>query len=211
MTDLLLTLRALIRDELRSLRLGDLAVITSVFPHADGDTHNYEVNVRLREGELELRQVPMCTPHVGMAGTPAVGELVLVTYVGGDANRPVVLGRLYSDEHNPPAHAEGEWTVRSPLGGQTHVTLDKDGSVIAAAGGTRVTLKKDGEVHIEGAADLKVKVAGKATVECEAATINASGEINLGEGGSGVITHMSHKCFFTGAPLVPSMTVKAKG
>ena len=105
MTDVVTLMRALIREELRALRLGDLGVVTSVFPHADGDAHNYECNVRLREGELELRKVPIATPHIGLVSTPRVGDLVLLSYVGGDPNRPIVAGRLYSEQAPPPVHA----------------------------------------------------------------------------------------------------------
>jgi hypothetical protein len=38
--------------------------------------------VQLREGGLELRKVPIATPHVGMASAPQVGDLVLLNYVG---------------------------------------------------------------------------------------------------------------------------------
>ena len=40
--------------------------------------------MKLREGELELRKVPIATPHVGMVSAPAVGDLVMLTYVGGE-------------------------------------------------------------------------------------------------------------------------------
>ena len=77
MTELMHILRALVRDELRSLRLGDVGVITSIFPHAEGDTHNYEVNVKLRDAERELRQLgslqarrPPVEPRPGDARLP---------------------------------------------------------------------------------------------------------------------------------------------
>ena len=116
MSDIVSIIQAIVRDELKSLRLGDLAVVTSVFPHAeDSDGHNYECNVKLREGNLELRRVPIATPHIGMASAPRVGDLVLISYVRGDPNRPIVQGRLYSDEANPPLHEENEWRIEAPL------------------------------------------------------------------------------------------------
>ena len=45
-------------------------------------------------------------------------------------------------------------------------------------------------------------------VDCE---IDASGKVDLGTGGAGVITEATHHCYFTGAPLVGSKDVKAKG
>lgn len=210
MSEVLTVLRALIRDELRMLRLGEIGVVTSIFPHKAGDDHNHECNVRLRESEVELRQVPICTPHVGMVSAPEEGDLVLITYVDGDANRPVVVGRLYSKDRRPPEHEAGEWHVESPLDAKTSLTIDKDGAIRAKAGSTSLVLHADGSVELEGPEDLAVKVNGSATVKCSDATIDASGNIALGQGGSGVITVMSHKCYFTGAPLVGSVTVSAK-
>lgn len=225
MSQLVPLLRALIRDEMASLRLGEVGVVSAIFPHAKGDNANYECSLKLRDSGLELTQVPMCTPHIGMASTPRVGDLVLVTYINGDSNNPVVIGRLHSDKAPPPDHAEGAWHVESPYQGQTSLTLAADGAVQVKAGKTTLTLKHDGAVEIVGEAvlDLKVKgaiqitgeaaaeikVSGSATVEAASVTVKA-GTIDLGEGGSGVITQMSHKCYFTGAPLIPSVSVKAK-
>ena len=212
MSELIPLLRAIIQDELRALRLGDVGVVSKNEPHTgDGDAHNHTCDVKLRDQDVDLKKVPICAPHLGVISAPQVGELVLLSYVGGDPSRPIVIGRLYSDEFRPPLHEEKEWRVQVPLGEKTEIAIDKDASVIAASGDTKVTLKKDGSVEIEGKEDLKVKVSGNVQIECADATIKASGNISLGEGGGGVITTMSHKCFYTGAPLVGSQTVTAKG
>ncbi|MEF8706867.1 MAG: phage baseplate assembly protein V [Candidatus Accumulibacter sp. UW27] len=205
MNDPIAIIRAVVRDELRALRLGDLAVVTSVFPHTrDSDTHNHYCNVKLREGDLELRKVPIATPHVGMVSTPAVGDLVLLSYVGGDANRAVIVGRLYSDQARPPLHQENEWRIEAPRHGQTSLAIDPQGALVLTTGKTVLTLHPDDRVEITGETDLKVTVKGNVT-------LNALGKIDLGLDGGGVITDMTHKCYFTGAPLVGSTTVKAKG
>lgn len=226
MSDLIPVLRALIRDELRQLQLGEIGVVTAIFPHSPGDTHNYECSLRLRDGTLELRQVPMCTPHIGQASAPRVGDLVLVTYLHGDPNQPVVLGRLYSDEAPPPPHAEGAWHVSSPYTGQTSLTLAADGTVRLKSGETTVTMFQGGDIEIESAKDLKVnvkgairvqsgtsaaiEVSGDATVTAASVTVKAD-SIELGEGGAGVVTTMTHPaCLFTGAPFKGSSIVKAK-
>jgi phage baseplate assembly protein gpV len=212
MTDAVEAIRAIVRDELAALRLPDLAVVTSVFAHSgDDDGHNHECNVQLREGSLELRKVPIATPHVGMVSAPAVGDLVLLAYVGGDPNRAIVVGRLYSEKANPPKHEENEWRVEAPLAGTSSIAIDKDGSVVVSAGKTIVTVKKDGAIEVAGEADVKIEVKGKVELKCTDCKIDASGNIDLGDGGAGVITEASHKCYFTGKALVPSKTVKAKG
>ena len=212
MTDVVSIIRAIVRDELAAVRLPDIAVVTSAFPHtSDSDKHNHECSVRLREGSLELRRVPIATPHVGMVSAPQEGELVLVSYIGGDPNRPVVAGRFYSEKAAPPLHEAKEFRLAAPFGGTTSIAIDKDESVVVTAGKTIVTVKKDGAVEIKGEADLKIDLKGKVEVKCTDAKIDASGNIDLGDGGAGVITEASHKCDFTGRALVPSKTDKAKG
>jgi len=204
-------IRAIVRDELKSLRLGDLAIVTSVFPHAEGDENNYECSVKLREGDLELRRVPMATPHMGMVSVPNVGDLVLLSYVGADPNRPIVVGRLYSDKANPPEHDENEWRLKYPFEGETEIAIDKEEAIVLTAGKTVVTVEKDGAVQITGETDLQIEVKGNVDLKCSDCKIDASGNVELGSGGAGVITEDSHKCFFTGAPLMGSKSVKAKG
>jgi phage baseplate assembly protein gpV len=211
MSDMIDIIRAVVRDELRALRLGDLAVVQDVFPHADGDAHNHECNVKLREGELELRKVPIATPHIGMVSTPRVGDLVLISYVGGDPNRPIIIGRLYTDEAAPPVHEKDEWRVHAPHGGEASIAIDKDQSVVITAGGTTVTIKKSDVVAVKTKKDLTVEADGNVQLKCQDCRIEAAGNIDLGDGGGGVITDKSHKCYYTGAPLVGSTTVKAKG
>jgi phage baseplate assembly protein gpV len=211
MNQLMSILRAVVRDELKALRLGDLAVVTAVYPHSDdGDAHNHECDVRLREGTLELKRVPLATSHVGMVSPPREGDLVLLSYVGGDPNRPIAVGRLYSDQARPPKHKADEWRVESPPGG-TSLALDSEGSFIVTAGETVLTLHKDGAVELQGKTDLKLEVQGNVSLKCKDCTVDASGNVELGTGGAGVITEKSHKCYITGAALVGSTTVKAKG
>ncbi|MBS0347261.1 MAG: hypothetical protein JSR69_12480 [Proteobacteria bacterium] len=212
MSDPIDIIRAVVRDELRSLRLGDLAVVTSVFPHTgEDDGNNHECTVKLREGGLELRKVPIATPHVGMVSPPQVGDLVLLSYVGGDPNRAIVVGRLYSEKINPPVHKEKEWHAFATADGVSSFAIDADESCIVTAGKTVVTVKKDGNIEVKGEADLALEVKGKLTIKCTDFTVDASGNVDLGKNGAGVITEQSHKCYYTGKALVPSGTVKAKG
>lgn len=219
MNDLFHIFRAMIRDELRALRIGDTAVVTANAPHAEGDTHNHECDLTLRHGGLALKNVPISAPHLGMVSPPRVGDVVLVTYVDGDPNRPVVTGRLYSDENPPPVHEDGELWLSMPPEHKTRVALKKDGSVLIAAGKTTITVALDGAITLIGETDLALTIQGNAdlkadgnlAVTCKDAIIKASGNIDLGEGGDGVITTGSHKCYITGKALVGSATVKAKG
>jgi len=211
-TEIIDIIRAVVRDEIKALQLGDIAIVTSSFAHAgEDDGNNYECSVKLRESDLEMRKVPMVSSHIGMVSTPKVGELVLLSYVGGDANRPIVIGRLYSDKASPPLHEENEWRVESPYQGGTSIVLDKGESVVLTAGKNSITVKKDDVIEIKGEADLVIEVQGNVNLKCADCKLDVSGNIDLGTSGAGVITEATHKCYFTGAPLVGSGSVKAKG
>ena len=219
MNELFQIFRAMMRDELRALRFGDTAVVTATAPHAEGDTNNHACDISLRHGGLALTRVPIATPHVGMVSPPRVGDIVLLTYVDGDVNRPVITGRLYSDVAPPPVHEDDELWISMPPEHRTQIAFKKDGSLLIAAGKTTITVAQDGAVALVGETDLQITVKGNASVKadgnvelsCADAKIKASGTIDLGEGGHGVITTGSHKCYITGKPLVGSATVKAKG
>lgn len=212
MTDPIDIIRAVVRDELRSLRLGDLAVVTSIFPHSgEDDGNNHECTVKLRESGLELRRVPIATPHIGMVSAPQIGDLVMVSYLGGDASRAVITGRLHSEKVNPPLHEEGELHLFARPEGVTSYVIDKEESCVITAGKTLIRILKDGNLEITGEADLQIEAKGNISIKCSDFTLDASGNVDLGKDGAGVITEKSHKCYYTGKALVPSGTVKAKG
>ncbi len=77
---------------------------------------NYACTVVLRDSEIVLRHVPVATSRIGTVAIPAVGELVLVQFVGGDINAPVIVGRLYNDEDRPPENDDGQAVLHLPLG-----------------------------------------------------------------------------------------------
>ncbi len=236
MSDMIEIIQKIVRHELGKIRLGELGVVTSIFPHSgDSDKDNYECNVKLKDSGLELRKVPIATNHIGTAAIPNVDDLVLVSFVGGDVNRPIVIGRLYNDKDRPPVNNEKEYILESPYKGSTSFKIDKDESMILSAGETTVTLKKDGDLLVNSKAkatitvegdtaleckgnvalkadsNIDIKASSDASIECVNCKIKASGNIDLGEGGGGVVTNMTHKCFITGAPPIGSTTVKAKG
>jgi hypothetical protein len=132
MRDILEVVQKVVRYELDKIRVGELGVVTSVFAHAsDDDANNYECNVKLKnsaaEGsELELRKVPIATGVVGSVAMPNVGDLVLISFVGGDINQPIVTGRLYNNEDRPPLHKPNEIVHRVPLAAEDAHTIKLD-------------------------------------------------------------------------------------
>lgn len=235
MSEMVDVIKKIVQHELSKVRIGDLGIVTSIFSHSDnGDKDNYECNVKLKNSDLELRKVPIATNHIGTVAIPNVNDLVMITFVAGDVNQPIVIGRLYNDEDRPPVNKEKEYILEAPFRGTTRFKIDENEDIILTAGETTLTLKKDGDLLINSKANAKITVEGDAnlecqgnitiksdkninitaqsdtTIECANCKVKASGNIDLGEGGGGVVTNMTHKCFITGAPPIGSTTVKSK-
>jgi hypothetical protein len=84
-------IRRVVQQELARQRGGALGVVTTVFAHSEeNDENNYEANVRLKHEDLELRRVPLSVGHVGIAAPPRAGDLVLLQFINGDVNQPVI-------------------------------------------------------------------------------------------------------------------------
>jgi len=135
----------------------ELGEITAVLPHAsDSDKNNYQCSVKLKNrkaaggSDFELRKVPVATGHIGLANIPNVGDLVLVQFIGGDLNAPVITGRLYNDADKPP------------VSDQNQVVLDRVESIkIIMDGGTTIEIDKNGNVKIEAKGDVVLNDGSK--------------------------------------------------
>ena len=172
------TIRVVAQRELNKVHLPTLGVVTSIFPHSSGgDKDNYECNVRLKNTELELRKVPIATQCIGLAGIPRVGDLVIIVFVNGDINAPIVTGRLYNDEDRPPLNNAEEIVyippytanpnvrriyMEFPQGMIFQITDDK---VDIKAGKTKVVITRDGDVVIESKTNVNVIADGDATLK----------------------------------------------
>lgn len=100
---------------------------------------------RLTGGTLKLEGGPTAT-----APNNADGDLVIVAFLGGDANRPVVIGQLPHPATKTPA--------------ETGYRL------LRTIGGARIGVKEDGNIEVEVPQGTTVKVSTKggegATIEC---------------------------------------------
>jgi hypothetical protein len=125
-------IRRVVRQELARHRSSLLGVVTEIFPHeSEDDENNYEVNVRLKHEDLELRRAPIAVGVMGFAAPPKVGDLVLVQFINGDLNQPVITGRFYHDGERPPLHHEDEilFEQRVPDGTLNHLRFTPDGTI----------------------------------------------------------------------------------
>ncbi|HEY9734630.1 MAG TPA: phage baseplate assembly protein V [Trichocoleus sp.] len=172
-------------QEVQRLYTTELGLVTAVFPHAaESDKDNYQCSIKLKNKkhpdgkDFELRKVPIATPHLGLANIPNVGDLVLVTFIGGDLNAPVVIGRLYNDADQPPVNKEQEFLLQHSLAGGGSLKLDTEGTVTLTSKDEKSTVTvKDGQVAI---------AADKSTITLESGTItitNGTCKITLENGG----------------------------
>lgn len=196
---LLTTIRRVVAEELGRVRLAQLAVVEETHPHAsEGDKDNYACTVKLHDTGVVLKRVPVATPRIGLVSVPAPGDLVLVQFIGGDANAPVILGSLYNDEDRPPASADGQAILHLPLGAgdsdAVHLEVtsgDARELILRLGDGLSVSLKDDdpvvsidvasGSAVVEIGRDGTVEITSKAKVNIEGAEINieSSGPLNL--------------------------------
>ncbi|WP_019600796.1 phage baseplate assembly protein V [Teredinibacter turnerae] len=194
------TIRCIVQEELMRARQAELAVVQEQHPHADdADTDNYACTVALRDSGIVLKQVPVATPHIGCAAIPEIGELVLVQFIGGDINAPVISGRLYNDEDRPPANAAQQMITHLPASASAEEALhlelnsgDTKSAVLNIGSAVKVLLADDDPavtVNVgDGAAVITITPGGEITIESQSdmkfisaanLDLEASGDLNL--------------------------------
>jgi phage baseplate assembly protein gpV len=203
MDSIVSVMKKVAEQEAQRIYTTELGIVTAVFPHAsDSDKDNYQCSVKLKNkkqpdgGDFELRKVPLVTPHIGLANIPQVGELVILAFIGGDINAPIILGRLYNDEDRPPKNDKEQMILTQlesltiTLKSGTKVDIDKDGNVkIEAKGdvvindGDKGAARKDDTVEVTiPAGSFITTVAGQATGTPNPAPVKVQGKITSASG-----------------------------
>ena len=201
------TIQKIVQQELGRIRTAELAVVQEQHPHAsDGDQDNYACTVQLRDSGLVLKRVPVATGRIGSASIPPVGDLVLVQFIGGDVNAPVIVGSLYNDEDRPPVSADGQWVLHLPLGAgdvdAVHVelqskdarslvlklgngleaTLQDDDPVIelkVAGGNAKIQIGRDGAMTVESTGNIEMKGSGNVNIEAQGQLTLKGATVNI--------------------------------
>lgn len=193
------TVQRIVQEELGRVRTAELAIVQEQYPHAsDSDKDNYACTVQLRDSGIVLKQVPLATPRIGSVSIPAVGDLVLVQFVGGDINAPIITGSLYNDEDRPPVSEDGQAITHLPLGAAdgdaVHIELhsgEKREIVVKLGTGLAVNIRDDDpvvELSVDGdKATLRIDRDGTVALESRGnvelkgndITVEAQGQLNL--------------------------------
>jgi uncharacterized protein involved in type VI secretion and phage assembly len=200
------TIQRIVHEELGRIRTAELAIVQEQHPHAgSSDKDNYACTVRLRDSGIILKRVPVATGRIGSASIPTVGNLVLVQFIGGDINAPVIVGSLYNDEDRPPVNADGQWILHLPLNAgdsdAVHVeltsgdarklvfklgdgltaTLNDDDPVVelkAAGGKATIQVARDGAITLESQGDVKI-TGNQITIEAQSQLNLKGGKVNI--------------------------------
>lgn len=198
------TIRSIVQQEIKQLRLGELGVVQEQHAHeSDSDQNNYSCTVALRDSQIVLKKVPIATGRLGMAAIPDVGDLVLVQFLNGNINAPVIVGSFYNDEDRPPVSSSGQAVLQLPKGGsegdginikassedESALTINVAGSVIVSLkdddpaveisvgdGSGVVTIDSDGTVCVSSATELNIKSDADMNIEA-GGTLNLKGSI----------------------------------
>jgi phage baseplate assembly protein gpV len=178
-------IQRVVEQESGSRRGSALGIVSSVFAHtAEDDDNNYEINVKLKHEDLELRRVPLAVPHVGVAAPPRAGDLVLVQFIGGDLNQPVITGRFYHADDRPPLHQEDEvlFEHRVSDGTLNQLRFASDGSIFLQRDVTKPEDNSEAKTSfkIDGATgEVTVKVGDDVQLELKSDKILLKGNVEI--------------------------------
>ncbi len=202
-------IKKIVDEEMKKQRTMDLAEVTSIYPHSSSrDNDNYECDVKLKNGGNELRRVPIMTPHIGFTWVPNIGDLVLIGYIGGNVNSPIVIGSLYNDDQRPSINKANCATAVLPddiplMQSDDYIRKDWDGfewcvnGIVMAMRKTEkdgtyftfhdavekkfhVVYDASGKLVLRSKTDIMITCDG--TLTLEAGSINISGDITMNGG-----------------------------
>ncbi len=196
---LLETIRQVVRQEMQRNQSSTLAIVQE--QHTEGE---YACSVQLRDSEIVLKKVPIATARMGLASIPAVNDMVLLQFINGDINRPVIIGSLYNDEDLPPENSDGQWVCQLPLGAgdgegvqmvangedapslainigsALQLTLQDDDPVVTidvGSGSATLTIDSDGTLSINGGRGITFEAGTDLVLKGANVKIEGSGEV----------------------------------
>ena len=183
--------------EVRRIYTTELGEVTAVFPHAaEDDTDNYQCSVKLKnrqqpDGEdFTLARVPVATQHLGLVNIPNVGDLVLISFIGGNLNAPVIIGRLHNDQDLPPVNNEKEVLLQHSLTEGGRFKIDAEGAVTLTSKNEQniVTVADDADITLVNATCQITLKEGDITLANDQCTITVKGgNITLDNGACKVL------------------------
>ena len=174
------------RRELAAHRSLALGVVTEARTNDGGSgEHHLDCDVRLHGSGLTLRRVPVAVTRPGLSAVPRVGDVVVLGFLEGDVNGPILLGTLHgADTPSPDAKPdEVVYEVPDPGGDVRRLELKlpngnlltvKDDTLTVDMGGTKVVVESGGAITLESSSDVTITAQGNLELEAQqAVTIKA--------------------------------------
>jgi hypothetical protein len=165
------------RHEAAARPVSAVGIVTSVFPNEGPADH--AVTVKLRDSGLVLPRVAVAVGVMGFAAIPAVDDLVVVTFLEGSFDAPIVIGRLYHPDQEPPKHKAGQMVLRLPSKSDPADLNCEIGSDPVS-----VLLTLPGDVKIEVLEETISLVVGDLSVKLEA---GGGGRITIAAGSTEIM------------------------
>ena len=132
---------------------------------------------------------------LGVGWVPKIDSDILIGFIDGEETRPQII-KVQQWDYLIARKGDGDSLFELIVDNENNVSL-KHGSVYD------LSLLNNGQITITTQTDLRVN--------CNNVKLSASGNIDIGDGGSGVVTNQSMPvCFISGATIPCSQSVKAK-
>ena len=128
---------------------------------------------------------PMAGNMIGWVIYPEVGDEVLVDFVNGNVNAPVILGSLFNGKDKPPYdNGDGENNIRTFVSRSGHVVEvdDTSGSekitLRDTSGGLEIVMDTTEKlISVKSSGDITFEAADKWTVEAKEISLKSSADI----------------------------------
>lgn len=233
MSDLVSLIQQIVRAEIRKHSPSAFGIVETVHTPDAAGTVQYACDVRLQGSAAIYRQVPLCTGYLGHVAPPVVGDVVVLSFIGGDPDQPIIAGLVFSDAVQAPQVAQGQMLTRLPHDGADDARIDTaqsagtngarawqvtlpsgpvlsltDTAVTAALDGMTLALDAEaGEAKLmTGGAVLTLTGQGDITLRGDGAlTLEAGSDLTLKAGGRAVLDAGG------GAELAAAGTMDVKG
>lgn len=164
----------------RDIKFTQIGRVVDIYEHTDpNDKKNFEVDVLLRDEQNQRRGIPVAFHGRDTLTIPQEDDLVLVEFLDGDDERPIVTRTLYTNQTRPPLGKAGMIRYRR---GDLYFEADPDGDWMRIA-----QKSSDDDDGASSNARLEIDDSGadpELFIEAENADINiniSNGNVKLGD------------------------------
>ena len=211
MQDFVSIIRQIVRSEMAARPQSGLGRVEAVHvPDAAGQTQ-YACDIALQGSDAIYEKVPLTTAYLGQMAPPVTGDVVVVQFIAGDPDQPIITGFVFSEAVMAPEIAEGERMITLPHDGAESDRIEMRQT--AGTNGSRVW-----KVTLPDGPELMITdKAVSAVIEDYALVIDAdAGEARATSGGATLTLTSSGEVSITGDADIKieaggNLAIKASG